>query len=366
MDGNGRWAEEKALARVQGHREGIKAVRDIVEMCRELRIPYLTLYAFSKENWDRPEFEVKALMHLLKRYLTLEEKNLMKNNIRLKAVGDLSDLPLPVYETLKRVMKRTRGNKSMVLNLALSYGGRTEIIQAMKKLFHSRKKSSNGSVDIDEQTFSRYLYTRGMPDPDLLIRTSGRSAVSSTAPPADEPWIPLRRGPSPVPAAGLAPRLSHSVMAHVLETGEPLLATDLLKLLRIRVTRIRTGYLAPLLQHLIGLPIAFALMLVGFLGISRLASVQAALPIMARAVYETSSQYPYTIIPLFIVMGAYGEISGMSRDLYNTFDKWLRKLPGGLGMATIAACAGFAAISGSSVAAAATMGTVAYPEMKKI
>jgi tripartite ATP-independent transporter DctM subunit len=115
----------------------------------------------------------------------------------------------------------------------------------------------------------------------------------------------------------------------------------------------------------IGMPIAFALMFVGFVGISYLASVGAALPLIARSVYESSSHYPYTVIPLFIVMGGYAGISGMSRDLYNTFDKWLRKLPGGLGMATIAACAGFAAISGSSVAAAATMGTVAYPEMRR-
>src|SRR5512136_2717867 len=116
---------------------------------------------------------------------------------------------------------------------------------------------------------------------------------------------------------------------------------------------------------LMGLPIAFAMMLVGFLGISQLTSIQAALPVMARSVYETSSQYPYTIIPLFIVMGAYAEISGMSRDLYDTFDKWLRRLPGGLGMATIAAIAGFSAVSGSSVAASATMGKVAYPEMRR-
>jgi len=179
MDGNGRWAEKKALSRVRGHREGVKAVRDTVKTCRELRIPYLTLYAFSKENWDRPKFEVKTLMHLLKRYLALEEKSLMKNNIRLKAIGALSDLPSPVYEMLKRVMKKTRKNTAMVLVLALSYGGRTEIIQAMKKLFHSRRKSLNGSIDIDEQTFSGYLYTRGMPDPDLLIRTSGEYRLSN-------------------------------------------------------------------------------------------------------------------------------------------------------------------------------------------
>jgi len=116
---------------------------------------------------------------------------------------------------------------------------------------------------------------------------------------------------------------------------------------------------------IIGMPIAFSLMFVGFLGVSYLASVQAALPLIARTVYETSYHYPYTVIPLFVVMGGYAGISGMSRDLYDTFDKWLRKLPGGLGMATIAACAGFAAISGSSVAAAATMGTVAYPEMRR-
>jgi tripartite ATP-independent transporter DctM subunit len=116
---------------------------------------------------------------------------------------------------------------------------------------------------------------------------------------------------------------------------------------------------------IIGMPIAFSLMFVGFAGISYLASIGAALPLIARSVYESSSHYPYTVIPLFIVMGGYAGISGLSRDLYNTFDKWLRKLPGGLGMATIAACAGFAAISGSSVAASATMGTVAYPEMRR-
>jgi len=116
---------------------------------------------------------------------------------------------------------------------------------------------------------------------------------------------------------------------------------------------------------IIGMPIAFSLMFVGFVGVSYLASIGAALPMIARSVYESSSHYPYTVIPLFIVMGGYAGISGLSRDLYNTFDKWLRKLPGGLGMATIAACAGFAAISGSSVAAAATMGTVAYPEMRR-
>jgi tripartite ATP-independent transporter DctM subunit len=124
-----------------------------------------------------------------------------------------------------------------------------------------------------------------------------------------------------------------------------------------------TGLLFVLL--LIGLPIAFALMLVGFLGVSCLASVTAALPMIARALYETSSQYAYTIIPLFIVMGVYAEISGLSRDLYSTFDKWLRRWPGGLGMATIAAIAGFSAISGSSVAASATMAKVAYPEMRR-
>ena len=116
---------------------------------------------------------------------------------------------------------------------------------------------------------------------------------------------------------------------------------------------------------IIGMPIAFSLMFVGFVGISYLTSIGAALPLIARSVYETSSHYPYTVIPLFVVMGGYAGISGLSRDLYNTFDKWLRRLPGGLGMATIAACAGFAAISGSSVAAAATMGTVAYPEMRR-
>jgi TRAP-type mannitol/chloroaromatic compound transport system permease large subunit len=124
-----------------------------------------------------------------------------------------------------------------------------------------------------------------------------------------------------------------------------------------------TGLLFLLL--LIGLPIAYALMLVGFLGVSCLTSLTAALPMLARTVYETSSQYAYTIIPLFIVMGVYAELSGLSRSLYDTFDKWLRRWPGGLGMATIAAIAGFSAVSGSSVAASATMGKVAYPEMRR-
>ncbi len=179
MDGNGRWAAKKALSRIHGHREGVKAVRDTVKTCRELRIPYVTLYAFSKENWDRPEDEVKALMGLLKKYLILEEKELNKHNIRLQAIGDLSDLPLFVRTVLKRVMDRTQRNTAMVLNLALSYGGREEILQAMKKAFRSRKKNGRGDMDIDEEVFSQYLYTAGMPDPDLLIRTSGEYRLSN-------------------------------------------------------------------------------------------------------------------------------------------------------------------------------------------
>ncbi len=179
MDGNGRWAAQKSLSRIQGHREGVKAVRDTVKTCRELNIPFVTLYAFSKENWDRPMEEVRALMDLLKSYLIIEERTLIKNNIRLQAIGDLSDLPPPVLSVLQTMIDRTRKNSAMVLNLALSYGGRTEILRAMNKLFRTREKSGNGLREIEEQEFSRYLYTAGMPDPDLLIRTSGEYRLSN-------------------------------------------------------------------------------------------------------------------------------------------------------------------------------------------
>lgn len=179
MDGNGRWAEKHALSRVFGHREGVKAVRDTVKTCRELNIPYVTLYAFSKENWERPAEEVSALMMLLRRYLTLEEKGLIKHNIRLQAIGDLSDLPHPVHILLKRVMKNTRKGTGMVLNLALSYGGRSEILHAVRKLFLSWKRDGNGAPNVGEEEFSRHLYTARMPDPDLLIRTSGEHRLSN-------------------------------------------------------------------------------------------------------------------------------------------------------------------------------------------
>jgi len=179
MDGNGRWAKARGFPRVMGHRQGIKSVRASVEQARELDIEILTLYAFSVENWKRPSSEVTILMQLLNEYLRKELDDLIKHEIRLNVLGDFSGLPEVVQRHLSEVMTRTRGNQKMVLNLALNYGARTEILQAVNRLVEEAKagKLSNGPVD--EKSFSRYLYTGEMPDPDLLIRTSGEQRISN-------------------------------------------------------------------------------------------------------------------------------------------------------------------------------------------
>lgn len=179
MDGNGRWAEKKFLGRINGHRKGIEVVKDIVEFCRELGIGYLTLYTFSKENWNRPVQEVNALMELLEQHLKNELLKLVKNGIRFKAIGNIGELPENIQNIIKEVEAKTKDNKGMVLNLALSYGGRTEIVEAAKKVAIEARRGALDIADITEEIFARYLYTDGIPDPDLLIRTSGEFRISN-------------------------------------------------------------------------------------------------------------------------------------------------------------------------------------------
>ena len=177
MDGNGRWAKKRGLPRLAGHREGIKRVREIVKLSRELGIPILTLYAFSVENWKRPVREVSTLMFLLKDYLKKEIDELNKNKVKLNAIGRIGDLPRAVQTALREAREKTGKNKGLLLNLALSYSGRTEIIDAVNKLARDSKFSK--TERISEKEFASCLYTSGIPDPDLLIRTSGEMRISN-------------------------------------------------------------------------------------------------------------------------------------------------------------------------------------------
>ncbi len=179
MDGNGRWAKKKMLNRISGHIKGIDAVREVVRTCRELGIKILTLYAFSVENWKRPKEEVTALMGLLKEYLQKETGEMVKNDIRLSALGRLQDLPPDVQATLSETIEKTKRCEGMLLNLALSYGGRSEILHAVQTLLRDFQKGNITPEEITFQRFSRYLWTQGDPDPDLLIRTSGEFRISN-------------------------------------------------------------------------------------------------------------------------------------------------------------------------------------------
>jgi undecaprenyl diphosphate synthase len=175
MDGNGRWAAQRHLPRVEGHRAGIDSVREVVETSARLGIDVLTLYAFSVENWKRPRAEVNTLMTLLKRYLRLELDTLLSNNIRFQVVGRRDELPPDVREELDGGIDRTSGNTGMLFNIALNYGGRAEIVDA------ARRAIAEGVApdELDERRFGELLYTAGQPDPDLLIRTSGEMRVSN-------------------------------------------------------------------------------------------------------------------------------------------------------------------------------------------
>jgi undecaprenyl diphosphate synthase len=179
MDGNGRWAKRRGLPRVAGHREGVKPVRDVVEACAQLGVKYLTLFAFSTENWRRPKEEIDTLMKLLIKTLRSETEKLHKNDIKLMAIGDIDSLPKEVRQELKEAMEKTKNNKRMVLNLALSYSGRWEIIEAVKEIARDVKKGKVKIEEIDDKLFSNYLKTAGIPDPDLLIRTSGELRISN-------------------------------------------------------------------------------------------------------------------------------------------------------------------------------------------
>lgn len=179
MDGNGRWAKKKSLNRISGHIKGVDTVREVVTACRELGIKVLTLYAFSMENWRRPKDEVTALMRLLKEYLLKEREEMIQNNIRLYAIGRLEDLPLDVQDTLRETMKKTEHCNGMILNLALSYGGRSEILHAVQGIISDFKKGQINPDEINQQRFCQYLWTWRIPDPDLLIRTSGEFRISN-------------------------------------------------------------------------------------------------------------------------------------------------------------------------------------------
>jgi undecaprenyl diphosphate synthase len=178
MDGNGRWAKLRRKRRVEGHRAGIASVRDVVETSARLGLQVLTLYAFSVENWKRPKSEVTTLMGLLKRYLRLELDTLLRNNIRFQVIGRPGELPRDVQDELARAMERTRHSSGLLFNIALNYGGRTEITDAVRRLVED-VRAGRGPHEIDEAALSSYLYTAGQPDPDLLIRTSGELRVSN-------------------------------------------------------------------------------------------------------------------------------------------------------------------------------------------
>jgi undecaprenyl diphosphate synthase len=175
MDGNGRWAEARGLPRVEGHRAGIDAVRDTVESSARLGIEVLTLYAFSVENWKRPDTEISALMGLLKHYLRAELKSLLRNNIRFRVIGQPERLSRDIRQELASAEARTAANTGMQFNIALSYGGRAEIVDAVKRAIRSGVDPDT----LDEAAFASHLYTAGQPDPDLLIRTSGELRVSN-------------------------------------------------------------------------------------------------------------------------------------------------------------------------------------------
>ncbi len=179
MDGNGRWAKERGAARVAGHRTGVDSVRDIVKACGQLNISYLTLYAFSTENWKRPRAEVMVLMELLLHYLRSEIEELNRNNVRLNAIGQLNALPKPVQKQLHNSMEKLSGNTGLTLTLALSYSGRWDILRAVQTLALDVRRGKLSPEDITEDLFRTYFTTASLPDPDLMIRTSGEMRLSN-------------------------------------------------------------------------------------------------------------------------------------------------------------------------------------------
>lgn len=179
MDGNGRWAQRRGYNRIRGHQEGAESVRAVVRLSRELGIPYLTLYAFSEENWQRPPLEVQALMQLLGRYLQQEIGEMQENQISFRAIGDLRKLPAKIQQQLAQTSAATAAGQALTLTLALSYGGRSEIVEAARRLALQVAQGSLSPQEITRELFARHLYTHDLPDPDLLIRTSGEYRISN-------------------------------------------------------------------------------------------------------------------------------------------------------------------------------------------
>jgi len=179
MDGNGRWAQKRHLPRIAGHRSGTQSARTTIETCARLKIETLTLYAFSVENWRRPKTEIDFLMALLREYLRKEMPLIQKNNIRMRFLGRMDELPAGVQNDVRDAMEKTAGNKGMVLCVALNYGGRAEIVDAMNAILSERNGHGTSEDKVTEEQLSQHLYTEGLPDPDLLIRTSGEMRVSN-------------------------------------------------------------------------------------------------------------------------------------------------------------------------------------------
>jgi undecaprenyl diphosphate synthase len=179
MDGNGRWAQKHCFGRIYGHKKGAQTVKLIVRACREIGIKYLTMYTFSMENWNRPVSEVQAVMMLVEKYLRSGEQEMLENNIRLTSIGNLESLKDPLKKTLYESIEKTSQNTGMTLILALSYGGRDEIVEATKKLLHDVMTGNVSSQEVTKEVFASYLYTTAIPDPDLIIRTSGEYRLSN-------------------------------------------------------------------------------------------------------------------------------------------------------------------------------------------
>lgn len=179
MDGNGRWAEKRGLPRSVGHREGAKAVKRVIDSCINFNIPILTLFAFSTENWKRPKNEVMYLLKLFERVLSKEKANLIKNNIKINFIGRLNDLPNSLNEKINELFESTKKNNKLILNIAINYGGRAEIIDALKSITLKILEKKLNIEEINENTISDNLYTHNLPDPDLLIRTAGEMRISN-------------------------------------------------------------------------------------------------------------------------------------------------------------------------------------------
>lgn len=179
MDGNGRWAKKKGNQRIFGHKNGVKAVRETIEAAGEIGVKFLTLYAFSTENWNRPKQEIDALMSLLVSTINSESGTLMENNVRLKSIGDIKGLPKDVQKNLHEIIQKTENNTGLTLILALNYSARWEILNAVKSIIADKKSKDIEAESIDNEFFESYLNTSGIPDPDLLIRTSGEYRISN-------------------------------------------------------------------------------------------------------------------------------------------------------------------------------------------